>query len=412
MANTDGRRIWDIDPVSSVSGTEKVPIGKGGDAPAVVTINQLKNYIQQGCVRKLIINDGGTERTVTIPADGALTIGALSAVHSVDSIVVELSVNGIKTKCTLRPVTNTSSGIISAAQFLQILQGLDSKASKTELTETDSRVATLLQRLGSYTNRPSLTLAVDKDNMAIDATTGKPVVKTGWAISKPLTIVRGNEYLIKVGQTDGGVWCAAKRTVVPAWDEEVKDPETGEVIDIIHHPEEVYYSKKVQLNADAELPEDGYLRVLGMPQDFDMVVSYHKATADTTVIVLRDGLTANICTQVGEVDTAAEESLDANMQNVTENIGNVGAVVDTLEYRIGQYPQTLFGHGTPSASIRPINLGNDKHTGFPLPWLGTPEFVGQMYIDIDVNNGGLYYAIPTLDDYGNITSLKWGNANS
>lgn len=285
-------------------------------------------------------------------------------------------------------------------------------ATVAQVAKNKVAITKIQNTLGSYTNRPSLTLVVDKDNMAIDATTGKPVAKTGWAISKPITIVRGNEYLIKVGTTDGSVWAAAKQTVVPAWDEEVKDPETGEVIDVIHHPEEVYYSKKVQLNAGAELPEDGYLRVLGMPQDFDMVVSYHKATAETTIIVLRDGLTANICTQVGEVDTAAEESLDANMQNVAESIGNVGNVVDTLEYRIGQYPQTLLGHGTPSASARPINLGNDKHTGFPLPWLGTPEFIGQMYVDIDASNGGLYYAIPVYDTYGNITSLKWGNANS
>lgn len=285
-------------------------------------------------------------------------------------------------------------------------------AAVEEATKVSGKVQRTQNTLGPYTARPSLALVIDKDNMAIDATTGKPVAKTGWAISKPITIVRGNEYLIKVGTTDGNVWCAAKQTIDPAWDEEVKDPETGEVIDIIHHPEEVYYSKKVQLNAGAELSEDGKLRVLGMPKDFEMVVSFHKATADTTVEVLRDGLTANICTQVGEVDTAAEESLDANMQNVAENVGNVGAVVDALEYRIGQYPQTLLGHGTPSASARPINLGNDKHTGFPLPWLGTPEFVGQMYVDIDASNGGLYYAIPVYDTYGNITSLKWGNANS
>ena len=293
-------------------------------------------------------------------------------------------------------------------------------------TQTANKLASLLQlmtemgvntdriqkTLGSYTNRTPLSLQIDKDNMAIDAATGKPVAKQGWAISKPLTIVRGNEYLIKVGQTDGNVWCAAKRTIVPAWDEEVKDPETGEVVDIIHHPEQTYYSKKVQLNADAELPEDGYLRVLGMPQDFDMVVSYHKATADPVIVVLRDGLTANICTQVGEVDAAAEENLNANMDNAAQTVGNVGTVVDTLEYRIGQYPQTLLGHGTPSASVRPVNLGNDQNTGLPLPWLGTPEFVGQMYINLDVSNGGLYYAKPTIDEYGNITALAWCNANS
>lgn len=275
-----------------------------------------------------------------------------------------------------------------------------------------SRVSGIELAMGPYTPRPNQKLEIDKDNMAIDAATGRPVAKSGWAISKPILIVRGNLYCINVGQTDGNVWCAAKQTVIPAWDEEVKDSETGEVVDVIHHPEEVYYSKKTQLNADAELPKDDKLRVLGMPQDFYMVVSYHKATASTVVEVRRDGLVANICSQVGEVDTAAEENLNANMENVTQAIGNVGNVVDTLEYRIGQYPQTLLGHGVPSASARPINLGNDKHTGFPLPWLGTPEFVGQMYVDIDASNGGLYYAIPVYDTYGNIASLKWGNANS
>jgi hypothetical protein len=273
------------------------------------------------------------------------------------------------------------------------------------------QVSDLELAMGPYTPRPNQKLEVDKDNMAIDAATGRPVAKSGWAISKPILVVRGNLYCVKVGQTDGNVWCAAKQTVVPAWDEEVKDSETGEVIDVIHHPEEVYYSKKTQLNADAEIPKDGKLRVLGMPQDFYMVVSYHKATANTTVEVRRYGLVANICTQVGEVDTAAEENLTANMENVAQTVGNVGTVVDTLEYRIGQYPQTLLGHGTPSASVRPVNLGVDND-GFPLPWFGTPEFVGQQYIDIDASNGGLYYAVPSFDMDGNISSLKWANANA
>lgn len=295
--------------------------------------------------------------------------------------------------------------------IIEQIQNLpDGQAVAAQVAQLLVRMARSESSMGPYSNRASIALQVDKDNMAIDAATGQPVVKQGWAISKPFSIVRGNEYKIKVGTTDESVWAAAKQTVVPAWDEEVKDPETGEVIDIIHHPSETYYSKKVQLNADAELPEDGYLRVLGMPQDFDMVVSYHKATADATIIVLRDGLTANICTQVGEVDTTAKEQMEANMQNVAASIGNVGNVVDTLEYRIGQYPQTLLGHGTPSASVRPVNLGNDKHTGFPLPWLGTPEFPGQMYVNIDAANAGLYYAVPVYDTYGNITSLKWCNA--
>lgn len=319
-----------------------------------------------------------------------------------NTLVDGINSNTDKTEQHTRQITNLQ-GLTE-----QLDTNLDKLIEETPVIK--EQVTDLELAMGPYTPRPNQKLEVDKDNMVIDATTGKPVAKNGWAISKPLTIVRGNEYLIKVGTTDGSVWAAAKQTIVPAWDEEVKDPETGEVIDVIHHPEEVYYSKKVQLNAGAELPEDGYLRVLGMPQDFDMVVSYHKATADTTVIVLRDGLTANICTQVGEVDTAAEENLNANMENVAQAIGNVGNVVDTLEYRIGQYPQTLLGYGTPSASVRPINLGKDKFTGLDLPWFGTPEFVGQQYINIDAASGGLYYAVPSFDTDGNISSLKWCNA--
>ena len=105
-----------------------------------------------------------------------------------------------------------------------------------------------------------------------------------------------------------------------------------------------------------------------------------------------------------------EIGLDANMENVQKALSTNTSVVDTIEYRIGQYPQTLLGHGAPTSAERPINLGNDANTGLPLPWLGTPEFVGQFYINIDAADGGLYYSVPTFDSYGNITSLKWCNA--
>ena len=171
------------------------------------------------------------------------------------------------------------------------------KAMSDELNEfieeNKAKINELDSVLGMYTERASILLEIGTDNQVIDGSTLAPKAKSGWAISKPFGVERGNLYLIKVGQTDSTVVCAAQR-ITRTWEE--ADPDTGE---FITHTE-YSYAKKVQLNTGAELPKDGYLRILGLPSDFDIVISYNKATADRTIKVYRSDTLANICTQIGE----------------------------------------------------------------------------------------------------------------
>lgn len=281
-------------------------------------------------------------------------------------------------------------------------KGDTGKDLSEELTALDLKVGEINATLGQYAERASVLLEVGMDNMAIDAATGKPITKNGWAISKPFTIQRGNEYLVKVGQTDGSVWAAAEQSIYE-WDEVIVDEETGEET-IVHHTD-ISYSKKVQLNAGAELPLDGYLRILGMPNDFDIVVSYHKASADTTIKVRRDGLTANICTQVGNQEAEQSDALNELDERASEAANAKRDFVDVVnDYLANGYPTTLYGHGTPSASVLPLNL--PKH----LPWSGTPEHIAQRYVNVDATSGGLYYAKPTLNTFGYITAYTWAQA--
>lgn len=39
-------KIWDIEPVSSLSGTEKIPLGRSGSRNAVCTVNQLVEKVR------------------------------------------------------------------------------------------------------------------------------------------------------------------------------------------------------------------------------------------------------------------------------------------------------------------------------------------------------------------------------
>lgn len=315
--------------------------------------------------------------------------------------IKDLPLVGQVTDAQKVPIGNTGTDAAVSASVAQIKEHV-TKEINEELTALDHKVGEIDATLGRYAERASVLLEVGMDNMAIDAATGKPVAKSGWAISKPFTIQRGNEYLVKVGQTDGSVWAAAEQSIYE-WDEVIVNEETGEET-IVHHTD-ISYSKKVQLNAGAELPLDGYLRILGMPNDFDIVVSYHKASADTTIKVRRDGLTANICTRVGNQEAEQSDALNELDERTSEAVNAKRDYIDVVnDYLANGYPTTLYGHGTPSASVLPLNL--PKH----LPWSGTPEHISQRYVDVDATSGGLYYAKPTLNTFGYITAYTWAQA--
>ncbi len=102
----------------------------------------------------------------------------------------------------------------------------------------------------------------------------------------------------------------------------------------------------------------------------------------------------------GENSLASVRETLNNILSQQDTLGNASAIsIDTDdEYKRLNYPTILYGTGAPSASNRPTNIEES------LPWTGIPIFIGQIYIDISANSGGLYYA------KGHTSVNDWANA--
>jgi len=69
MAENQGTRIWDVNAEATLTGIEKIPMGKGGSAPAVTTVNKLKEFINAD--RAGIIDLQGVAAGTTLPANAS-----------------------------------------------------------------------------------------------------------------------------------------------------------------------------------------------------------------------------------------------------------------------------------------------------------------------------------------------------
>lgn len=216
-----------------------------------------------------------------------------------------------------------------------------------------SDVARLKRSLGPYSERPDIVLTPSEQNVAISAD-GVKVEKTGWAIAE-FTAELGNEYLFKPGATDGNVCvfaeyidkverraieytytydekgriASAKATYdgkthsyTYAYDADaatgescvITDDQTGQTVDYLPATFQTTvgsYQPMTLLNADAELPEDGYCRFVSNFQSrsaIKVVVSYKVDVADLTMKVVRDGMTASMCTQLSKINQKVDEN--------------------------------------------------------------------------------------------------------
>lgn len=223
-----------------------------------------------------------------------------------------------------------------------------------------SDVARLKRSLGPYSERPDITLTAKETNVAISAQ-GVKVSKTGWAIAE-FTAELGNEYLFKPGATDGNVCvfaeyidkierraieytytydekgriASAKATYggkthsyTYAYDADaatgescvITDDQTGQTVDYLPATFQTTvgsYQPMTLLNADAELPEDGYCRFVSNFQSrsaIKVVVSYKVDVADLTMKVVRDGMTASMCTQLSKINQKVDET-KANIETL------------------------------------------------------------------------------------------------
>lgn len=208
------------------------------------------------------------------------------------------------------------------------------------------------ESLGHYTARPDIVLTPSEQNVAISAD-GVKVAKTGWAIAE-FTAEKGNEYLFKPNTVDGTVCIFAEKIssvetrsidYTYSYNEDgttasatatylgkthtysyayadgedgtksvtITD-ESGAVVTELPYQYKTSvgsYSPLVRLNAEAELPEDGYCRFMSHFQgnaSMTVAVSYKTGTADLTMKVLRDGVFASISTQLGNLSQKENET--------------------------------------------------------------------------------------------------------
>lgn len=202
------------------------------------------------------------------------------------------------------------------------------------------------ESMGAYSDRPDITLTAKENNVAISAD-GVKVSKSGWAIAE-FTAELGNIYLFNPGETSSDVCVFAEyidKQETRAIDYAYTYDESGRVLtakatyngktytytydysssitaitdqdgNSVTSLPSVYtttvgaYQPMTILNTDAELPKDGYCRFVSnftTASAIKIVVSYKVASADLTMKVVRDGSTANMCSQLAKINKKVDE---------------------------------------------------------------------------------------------------------
>lgn len=221
-------------------------------------------------------------------------------------------------------------------------------ASYAEVGGVVSEVKHLSETMGAYTDRPDIVLTAKETNKAISAS-GEKVSKSGWAIAE-FTAEKGNVYLFKPNVIDDSVcifaeyiqsvetsgidytytynsdgttatatatYLGATHTYTYTYAEDKSfaiTDETGAAVDalpMVYETKVGTYSPLVSLNADAELPKDGYCRYMSHFKGnsaIKVVVSYKVGVADLTMKVTRDGVFASISTQLGNLSQKENET--------------------------------------------------------------------------------------------------------
>lgn len=217
---------------------------------------------------------------------------------------------------------------------------------QAEASEMKADVARIKESIGAYSDRPNITLTAKENNVAISAD-GVKVAKTGWAIAE-FTAELGNIYLFKPGETSRDVCVFAEyidKVETRAIDYAYTYDESGRVLtakatyngktytytydysgtqtvitdqsgNTVSSLPSVYitvvgaYSPMTILNTDAELPVDGYCRFVSnftTASSIKIAVSYKVGSADLTMKVVRDGSTANMCTQLAKINKKVDD---------------------------------------------------------------------------------------------------------
>lgn len=188
----------------------------------------------------------------------------------------------------------------------------------------------------------------------------------------------------------------------------VTDEETTENTGYPVYVQETYTEQRYLPNNEdrfVSIPDSGYY-VANIPQSCKCVISYKPGISGNQVIIVKHGALANLTSQLyGVYDRRAMAEAVASLavridalESSRGLLGNATAgVLDASELTKNNMPLVLMGHGVPAAATKPVNLPDD------MPWDGVPAFAGQLYINLDAESGGVYYAIGvnTVSDWIN-----------
>lgn len=298
-------------------------------------------------------------------------------------------------------------------------------ASYAEVGDVVSEVKHLSETMGAYSDRPDIALVAKETNKAISAD-GVKVTKAGWAIAE-FTAEKGNIYLFKPNEVDSDVCIfaeeitnietrgidytytynadgtieTAKATYLGAthiytfsYAEDksytITDEagETVEALPMTYETKVGSYSPLVRLNADAELPIDGYCRYMSHfkgNSSIKIVVSYKIDAADLVMKVVRDGVFASISTQLGNLSQKEDETRK-KIEDLHGSYADLLFVSDwNYLYVDGKNISVIPGKKMRVHPKFSLKIGNAKSRNCPLAWcdvsnLDTSKFTDMSYM--------------------------------
>lgn len=286
--------------------------------------------------------------------NGFMSAGDKGKLDKIDVDALTASINAANTAADNTNKATTGAEKVNATLTEEnVFEVTDRTGAKKTLdmsgmVSAQNDVARIQESMGAYSDRPDITLVAKETNKAISAD-GVKVAKTGWAIAEFIA-EKGNIYLFKPNEVDGDVCIFAEEitnieirgidytytyntdgtietakatylgathiyTFAYAEDKSytITDEagETVEALPMTYETKVGSYSPLVRLNADAELPVDGYCRYMSHfkgNSSIKIVVSYKIDAADLVMKVVRDGVFASISTQLGNLSQKEDET--------------------------------------------------------------------------------------------------------
>ena len=318
-------------------------------------------------------------------------------------------------------------------------------ASLADVGDVVADVKHMSKTMGAYTDRADINLTAVETNKAI-STDGAKVTKNGWAIAE-FTAEKGNVYLFKPNVIDGSVcifseyiqsvetrgidytytyntdgtvasasatYLGTTHTYTYTYAEDKSctiTDETGVVVNtlpMVYETKVGTYSPLVSLNADAELPKDGYCRYMSHFKGnsaIKVAVSYKVGVADLAMKVTRDGVLASISTQLGNLSQKEDETRK-KMDELHGNWVDVLYLTDTTAYidnkeivikgktRTRLYPKKQFHFG---------GIANRPY--IPLLWADLSHLTSAIQLSVFLN--GFYQGL--FNNCNKIKSVELNN---